>query len=35
MGQDGEALAGLQLAKGEFQAGGDPDFVLMAEGYKL
>ena len=33
MGQYAEALAELQLAKDEFQAGVEPDLVLMAEGY--
>ena len=33
MGWYAEALAGLLRAKEEFQAGGDWDYVLMAEGY--
>jgi tetratricopeptide (TPR) repeat protein len=33
MGQYAEALAGVRRAKEEFQAGGDSDYVLMAEGY--
>jgi hypothetical protein len=33
MGQHAEALAELQAAKEEFEAGGDSDCVLMAEGY--
>jgi hypothetical protein len=33
MGQYADALAALRLAKGEFQASGESDYVLMAEGY--
>lgn len=33
MGQYAEAHAELLRARGEFQAGGDSDYVLMAEGY--
>jgi tetratricopeptide (TPR) repeat protein len=33
MGRYAEALAELQRAKGEFQAGGDLDLALMADGY--